>query len=474
MRFAWISALTRTLRFRLTVWNALVVLLTGVLALVGVREGVRRTLVKEFDQQLREDMREIRLALSETGDAVSPALQRQLDRKARGHSAHGWFVQLIDHGGHELFSSVNVPRTLPPAINSKKSWPVDHHNVRVIEQTVVQPVAMTVRVGASRASIQAEVDRIDRLVGVALGMVLIVAPLSGYLLAGRATRPLAAILRTASRLRPARLDERLPIRGTGDELDRLAVTFNRLLDRVADFLTENRDFLANAAHELRTPLAAIRSSVEVALTSERTREEYQELLGEIIQESDALEGLVRQLLLLAETEADRLLIHGERIQFDPIVASAVDMFGGVAESRGIRLVIGRLDEVEIEGSRQHLRQVINNLIDNAVKFTPAGGTIEVELKVAGNEQSSLLRVRDTGVGIDPQHVEHLFKRFYRVNRSHRRDGDQYGTGLGLSICEAVVCSHGGRIAVESRVGVGTTFSVELPLAGQRSGERPSI
>ena len=169
-----------------------------------------------------------------------------------------------------------------------------------------------IRVGTSLSLIDDDLNRIDRLVLISAAVVFVAAPLLGYWLAGRMTGYLAEVIHTAARLHPDQLQERLPLRGTDDELDQLAKTINLLLDRIARHLQERRDFLANAAHELRTPLAAIRSSAEVALGGDRSAEEYEELLGEIIEEGIALEALVNQLLLLSETEADWLKLRGER------------------------------------------------------------------------------------------------------------------------------------------------------------------
>ena len=226
-------------------------------------------------------------------------------------------------------------------------------------------------VGSSLSITNQDLARIDQLVSVIGVLALILAPLGGFLLANRAVQSSAEQTRTAARLRPTQLNERLPIRGSGDELDRLAVTFNALLDRTAEYLQQKHDFLANAAHELRTPLAAIHSSVEVALNSDRSAEEYRELLADVIEETESLELLVRQLLLLAEVDADRLKIHAEPVRLDEVVQAACDMFQATAESHGIRLEVRLSREAIVEGNRQHLRQVINNLIDNAIKYTTA-------------------------------------------------------------------------------------------------------
>ncbi|MDX1943934.1 MAG: ATP-binding protein, partial [Pirellulaceae bacterium] len=309
------------------------------------------------------------------------------------------------------------------------------------------------------------------IVGVVIALV---SPIGGYLLAGRTTRILAKMIHKTERLRPSELNERLPIRGTGDELDALARTINGLLDRIGDYLKQRHDFLANAAHELRTPLAAIRSSVEVALGGERSEAEYRELLDEVISECGSLQALVNQLLLLAESDADRLMVNSEAFSFDDLVRRSAEMFLGVAEFRGLRLVVDPLPAAPVVGNRHHLRQVLNNLLDNAIKFTaarhdaaagqPEAGEIRIRL-VRDDELGEIrLSLADNGQGIEAEHLPHVFDRFYRADRARTRDGSPGGTGLGLSICQAIVAAHQGTIQVASEFGHGTTFTVTLPLA----------
>jgi signal transduction histidine kinase len=299
-------------------------------------------------------------------------------------------------------------------------------------------------------------------------MVFIIAPLVGYWLALRVTRPLSLIISTTSQLRPDRMHERLPIRNTGDELDQLSQTVNGLLDRIANYLAQKRDFLANSAHELRTPLAAIRSTIEMALGEGRSRQEFEELLAEAIDSCSSLEFLVNQLLLLAETEANGPRARRDRVNLSEIVDKAVDMFQGVAEAKQIRLQANFGPGIAyVEGNRHHLRQVLNNLLDNAVKFNQVGGTISVELATDDRTPQAILRVRDTGIGIAAEDLPHIFERFYRCDKSRTRAADAQGNGLGLSICRAVVQAHDGQIFVDSDPGKGTTVTVSLPLARDR-------
>ena len=479
MFFEQLSAQFRTLRFRLMLWNATAVILTGIAVLVTLREGVRFALQAELDQVLTQDLQEISLYFSEEKQELNwQRLEEELDRKARGHEFQGWFVQFFDARGLTAWSSSGTPgglNLISIAASGRKRTSRDGYRIVFLDLPGADPRGKQVCVGSSQAFITRDMARLDRLTLLVGGIVLVLSPLGGYLLAGRATRPLAEIIQTTASLRPSELSERLPLRDAGDELDHLAITINGLLDRIADYLQEKHDFLANAAHELRTPLAAIRSSVEVALSKGRSSAEYEELLAEMIEECASLESLVNQLLLLAESDADRLRVSAERTSLSDVVKTAIDMFQPVAEFRGLRIESYSLTPCTVIGNRLHLRQVMNNLLDNAIKFTAAryddetnenrgSGVVRVSLFV--NEEKGLAEVvvSDNGIGIPEKHLPHIFERFYRVDRKRSRGSSVGGTGLGLCICAAIINAHHGEISATSRDNEGTTFRFTIPIA----------
>lgn len=541
MSFAQLKSLNlksavRSLRFRLMIWNAFIMLIASLGVLWGLREGVRYTLVTELDDNLQDDLNEISEVLVSVFEADNPFFQMGMDRKARGHKQRSWFLQAVDvrtpeqralyeqrrrewarrfarprnrsdtrsdprsedstSSNESLTSTVSKnevdqkvevakplgeegPKIIWQTFNvpdwSMLSIPKDFQKFdlpdgqattvdqfRVIERTISNarggPVRL--RLGASIRSIQHAAETTDRLMLINVLVALVMAPLGGYWLALRATRPLKEMIQTADRLRPQEMQERLPLSATDDELDQLSRSFNRLLDRIAEYLTKRQDMLANSAHELRTPLAALRSTAELALSSPRTVDEYCELLDSIVSECGNLEQLVNQLLLLSETEAAHFDTRGEVVDLSKITTEACDMFGAVAESRDITLETKIAAGVIVDGSRLHLRQLLNNLIDNAIKFIPGAGRVTVELDAM--EAGNCLIVSDTGVGIADEEQKHLFERFYRGDKSRRRNTPTRGTGLGLSICRAITEAHGGSIEVQSVPGQGTTFTVTLP------------
>lgn len=472
----------KTLRFRLALWNALSVLATAALILITLRQGVRWAILHELDQILVEDAEEVALALQELTDEHFAQMTGDFDRKARGHRHHEWFVQLLDHNQRVVWASARTPTSELPVDHEDRSSPFQVGNFRVVQRDVPPEISRvaTIRVGVSLALLNQDLARIDRLVIALVILALFVAPLVGFWLASHIAGWIGNIILTASRLRPDYLDERLPMRGIGDELDQLAETVNHLLDRVGESLKRKRDFLANSAHELRTPLAAIRSSVEVALANPRTAEEYEELLVNILVQGEALERLVNQLLLISESEVQQLKGQDQSVRFDQLVQHAIEIFGAAAESRGLQLRSTIATPVHLRGCRHLLRQLVNNLIDNALKYTPPGGSVDVVLTVAQESKQAVFSVSDNGLGISPDDVPRVFDRFFRARGSATRSGHRYsgsaesdliqeldettnGTGLGLSICQAVTTAHRGEIMCDSVLGKGTTMTVRLPI-----------
>jgi heavy metal sensor kinase len=468
MRFGHAEGVFGTLRFQLTFWNTGVLVLIMMGTLAGLRTALALTLQGELDRLLREDATEVSLLLKDL--PTNPQLvQEALDRKAHSHTEDGWFVQVFSADGEILMATRStLPATDPPSFESPRRTFTANHS-RVVQRKVSVPGGKprVVRVGASLKNVHGDVDRLTRIILATGAIILLVAPLLGYWLAGRATRPLGTILKTTKQLRPGQLDERLPRSGSGDELDRLSATINGLLDRLAEHLTRQRDFITNAAHELRSPLTALRTAAEVALDQERSPEEYREVLADMVEECESLSVLVNQLFVLAEGDAGRLQPGNQQVRLDQLVARSVDMFQGVAEHQGVELVADSLERCEVWGNGAQVRQVVHNLIDNAIKFTPTGGRVRLDVGACvatdGQPPQAILRVRDSGTGIPAEDLPHVFERFYRADKSRHRDSTPGNNGLGLSICQTIVNAYGGQIDIDSAIGVGTTVTVRLPL-----------
>jgi signal transduction histidine kinase len=309
-------------------------------------------------------------------------------------------------------------------------------------------------------------------------VILIGAMAGGFWLADRAMRPVRVITQMAREIGETDLSRRLNL-ATRDELGELADTFDAMLARLQAAFERQRQFTADASHELRTPLTIVNLESTRALASRRTSPEYQRALTVIQAENDWMTRLVNNLLTLARMDAGQAKLKLESLDLSDVALDVVERMAPLARQKGVKLEAGDLPELPISGDRQFLSQMLSNLVDNAIKYSEGPDCrvrIETGIKPADSGYQAWVRVADNGPGIAPQHLGHIFERFYRVDqaRSHdnstaeRENGDDTptGSGLGLSIVQWVVQAHGGRVSVDSTLGSGTTFEVMLPLAAQ--------
>lgn len=292
-------------------------------------------------------------------------------------------------------------------------------------------------------------------------LILAIASYGGSFIARRALRPVDAIVTRVQAIQASRLNDRLDVRAGSDELDRLVATVNDMLDRIEASMIAARRFAADASHELQTPIAAMRTALEVCLTDDRRRpEDIRETAGELLTDLDRLSALVRDLRLLALADAGHLLDQIESVDLGDVVRECADIMRAVGEPRHIEMAVEILEEVRIQGSALHLRRALMNLAHNAIQYSPDGAT--VQMIVGRLDDEAIVAVADDGCGIPAADLPHIFERFYRADRARARETG--GTGLGLAIADQIVRGHGGRIAVSSVVDHGSTFVAYLPLA----------
>jgi two-component system, OmpR family, heavy metal sensor histidine kinase CusS len=452
--------LTRSLRFQLAFWNAGVLVVLVACLLVVLYLGMRFLLQRELEEVLLEDCRELEQLVASNPDPVE--LRKELARKATSHQSQNWFAQ-VWISGKLLADGGGVPLGAPLGPEDLMDGPQEFLGFRVAQKTAAN---LRVRVGSNLDFLADDLARIQRLLLGGGFVVAVISPLVGWLLAARAIGPVAGMLETARGLDATSLDKRLPVRGIGDELDRLAVTINQMLDRLGAYTSSQRDFVANAAHELRSPLAATRALLEVTLNKDRPVEEYRELMQDLLEQVESLAGLVNSLLLLAEGDAGRLHRPGATARLDQVVERAVEMFAPVADQKGVKLGLHPFGQVTVNGEPGRLRQVLSNLLDNALKFTPPGGSVECSLRVDDPAQPAwaILEVSDTGPGVPEESLERVFDRFNRTDPAHQPMRPKGGSGLGLSICRAIVRAVGGSIRMENRPTGGARLVVKLRCA----------
>jgi heavy metal sensor kinase len=337
----------------------------------------------------------------------------------------------------------------------------DYGRIR-FSNSVLEPAVggrVLLQVGVSLEPMDTVLRRFLVLLAVSLPVGLLAAMLLGRWTARLALTPLSELAEATRTIDIEGLRRRLPVRGARDELDAVAAAFNETLSRLEHAVGEMREFSAALAHELRTPLAALRGDIELALLKPGTDEDVQRRFASQLEEIDKLSGLIERILLLARAEAGEIVITLGPVDLVQLAGSLVDQVEPVAKAKGLDLRFEQAGPAIVQADADWLQRLLLNLLDNAIKFTPAGGHVLVTVSREGTE--ARVAVQDTGIGMDPAAVPHVFERFFRADPA--RSSGVEGAGLGLSLVKWVVDRHHGRILVESRPGQGSTFTVVLPV-----------
>jgi heavy metal sensor kinase len=319
------------------------------------------------------------------------------------------------------------------------------------------PAGSRVLVGRSIRPDESELARIAWLLAGTGATLLVIGLAGGWVLSFRAIRPIRAITAAAQEISASNLSRRIDTADTDSELGTLAAVLNDAFARLESTFQQQVRFTADASHELRTPLAVIHTHTQLALSRERSPEEYRKTLETCLRASTRMKGLVDSLLVLAKADAGRLTLDRQHVDLATIVEDSLTMVMPLGEERGITLVPD-LQPAKVYADPGRISQVVINLLTNAIRYNREQGSVRISVRSDG--ASALLAIADTGVGIPTASQAHLFERFYRVDEARSRE--QGGSGLGLAICKSIVEAHGGTIGFESQEGVGTTFTVRLP------------
>jgi heavy metal sensor kinase len=463
----------RSIRARLTLWYVSLLTVT-ILLLGGTAYGLLDySLARDLDRALQG----VALALAEQtsrGSAAPfPADVEALFRQFFGFSPWDRYVERR-HPWSERDPQEAPPRAgriplSPNALNRAAAGletfetleGLGPYPVRLLTQPVREAGRITslIQVGMSLESLTVTRRRFLLVMAAVLPLALLFAGGGGWILAQRALRPVDRMTDAARRISAEHLDERLDTTGSDDELDRLATTLNDMLGRLDIAFRQTRQFSADASHELQTPLTILKGELEVALRAPRSPEEYRRVLVSALEESERITQLVEGLLLLSRADAGVLRMDRQPVDLAELVMEVVEYTQVLAKTHGVALEFKPMAPMTVQGDRAHLRRLLLNLVDNGIKYTPAGGMVTVTLQRDG--QYATLRVVDTGFGLTPEEQERIFQRFYRAPEALSRGAE--GSGLGLCIARSIAEAHGGRIGVQSAVGCGSTFTVLLPL-----------
>jgi heavy metal sensor kinase len=406
-----------------------------------VREGQRRALEAQADLQLRVFQEQFIEEYEEHRRGVHPEIAPVLDILL---DATGAVAKVAHADGRPVYASDDWARfeALFPRTSSFR--------VSSGEEFVLQ-------LGVPFTPVDQPLQQLRAYFAIFLPLVLLLAGALAWFGARRALAPLDDIRRQAERISRQNVSERIPLGPLYGELFTLARTFNDMLDRLDRAIQDLQSFAADAAHELRTPLANLRAEVETAAQGARSREEHEDILASVSEEVFRMSHIVTDLLTLARMDLRQHALKRETVRLRPLLEDARETWQALAAERGIAIEVSG-EDVEVPGDPEALRRVFMNLLHNAVKYNREGGRVELGLETAGGRV--LVRVRDTGIGIPAEHLPNLFRRFFRVDAARSRDSG--GAGLGLAICKSFVEAHEGTLTVSSEAERGTTFVVELP------------
>jgi heavy metal sensor kinase len=461
---------TRSLRHRLVLWHAVwltaMFTLAGTLLYVGLRHYLEANLAATGTGRAQRIAQLVRRApltpsrdlAAEIGAGFAPEASGRFVRVAH---VDGRVVYQSGRPGDGSFSVEEISPA-PHAVGPRQERQRD--GTELIVATVAVEPDLLVEAGESFAPALSELRRL--LVTLAVGFIVVgaVALGGGVVLVRRALRPVEEITRSAERISSRNLGERLPVPPTGDEFELLSQALNRMITRLDDAFQHNRRFLADASHELRTPLTILRSELEAVVRRPDLVPELRATAGDLLDEVERLTRIVENLFALSRLDAGQAHTAHARFDLAKLVATTSEQMCLLAEDKGLALTCDAPAPVPIEGDPARIKQVVVNLLDNAIKYTPAGGT--VKLGVSARAGEAVLEVADSGIGIPPEAVPRVFDRFFRVDAARSREVG--GAGIGLSIVKAICTAHNGRVEVESAVDRGSCFRVRLPLGGHPS------
>jgi heavy metal sensor kinase len=440
----------KSIRTRLTVWYLAVIVVILLIFSAAAYVMLDYSLYQNLDNSLQ-----IRSAELIGSSVIAPQANELIISFDSNGNLMQEFGPLIDPAGISgLVSQAASGQT--PYLTAVTST---NQRVRLYATSFRVPFGYQVLiVGHLTKEITGVLDTFKFILLIAIVSVIVLAGIGGLFLAGRVLKPVEQITKTAQQIEGSDLSQRIDVK-TDDELGRLASTLNEMIARLEEAFNRQRQFTADASHELRTPLAIMQAEATLALSKERTEADYRKSLETISQESTYMSSVIGKLLFLARSDAGKEQLNFEDVELKELITGLSANVEALAQDKGIKLTVDAKEDLIVNGDKVKLRQLFINILENAVRYTPNDGNISVSL--VRSELDALVTITDTGIGIPPEHLPHIFERFYRVDKARSRA--EGGVGLGLAIAKFIADAHGGKIEVESVEGKGTSFYISLPL-----------
>jgi len=463
---------TRSLKFRLVAWYAgwltILFIVFGVFVYASLGYYLKRNLREALTRRVRQVADTVQRS-SLDRDTLKQGIQNRYAPEAISR-----FTRATVNGVVVYVSGAPADGSFDPeAVPFEPTAPEGESFSRrtLSDGTVLFIVALcrgkngntlVVEEGAAEAVVKTTLHTWLVVLGLGLALLVFGAVFGGFVLAQRALDPVDRIIHSAEQISSRNLSERLPVPDTGDELERLSTALNHMIHRLDHAFQHTQRFLADASHELRTPLTVIQSELEAMIGSTGREPDVREIAGSALEEVERLRKIVEGLFALSRLEAGEALEESIPFDLGELAVTTADQMRLLAEDKNIAVTCHSHQKVIVEGDPSRLKQVIVNLLDNAIKYTPHGGRINIQ--VAAREEKAVLEVSDNGIGIPNAALAHVFERFFRVDKARSRALG--GAGLGLSIVKSICTAHGGCIEVQSNEGEGSRFIVELPLAAK--------
>jgi heavy metal sensor kinase len=456
----------KTLAFRLTLWYAGVFAVCSFIIFLLFYTMITSVFRERTDQELLTQAREFSATLSARG---LEAVKNLAMLEAQAAGVKKVFFRLLSSRG-EVFSSSNMSywqdidvreQAIRELLRERKNVfetvtiPNRKDKVRVLH--VLLGTGVILQIGQSMEADSRFIDAFKNIFLITMILLVALAAGVGWFMARRAVSGVAAVTRTAQEISGGTLDKRVPVGTRGDEVDQLASTFNQMLGRIEILITEIKEMSDNIAHDLKGPITRIRGMAEVTLTTGKGIEEYESMAAGTVEECDRLIDMINTMLMITKTESGVHQIDYQAIDMAHLIRDACELMETAAEDRGLSLSCEAPETFTLVGDPRMIQRVLSNLLDNAFKYTPSGGSVEVALS-AKDGREAIVTVHDTGTGIPPEDLPRIFERFYRCDHSR----SQPGTGLGLSLARALARALQGDITVTSTLGQGSTFTLTLP------------
>jgi heavy metal sensor kinase len=468
MSLGKILRLPNTLAFRLTLWYAGIFALCSCVAFLLFFALITSALQERIDQELLSQAQRFSTLLADDGiGAVTNGAV--IEAQAAGEKKV--FFRLLNLTG-EAFSSSNMSYWKDINVDESAIEKLLRGSGPILETITIRNRSDEVRilyamlsptviaqVGQAMESQARLLDAFKRIFIITMSFLIVLAAGVGWFMARRAVSGIEAVTHTAQKISGGSLEERVPVKPRGDEIDQLATTFNQMVDRIQTLLMEIKEMSDNIAHDLRSPVTRIRGTAEVTLTTGKSLEDYENMAASTIEDCDRLLDMINTMLLISKTEAGVEKPVGEDVEIAALIRKACELFDPIAEDKNVSLSYYVEEKNLVSGDARMLQRMLANILDNAVKYSSPGGKIEVSLTGTKN-RTIIISIKDTGVGISGADLNRVFERFYRCDQSR----SQPGTGLGLSLARAIARAHGGDITVTSTVNQGSTFNITLPKA----------